>query len=189
MTQKIDDNTQILYTTVGSASPQHIDNSVLLVNRGLQTTLSACVIISICNIVEALYWQQTGKRIKFKYDDIYKQLSANNMGINFAALPQLFDIFKQQKIAHVDTALIYSKNICKSVNDFKRVLFGAIHKYQFATIGCQSTQHALTICGYTPDAAIVQTTYAESDRFVHIKHQHLYTDFIELRCITANAIH
>lgn len=169
------------------SQPSCIDNSKLLVNRPVQTTIANCVVISICNIVEAKYWQYSGIKIKFNYDDIYNKLVNKNTGLSFDNVPKLIHMLNDNP-CKVKSIFNLSKQDITGFANFKQILKGTVHKYQFATIGVAPIKtvctepHALTICGYNDAAFKIQNTYENQKRFIYVSNKELFNNFIKLQC-------
>lgn len=177
-----------LYDTIGfQAQPQQLDNSPLLANRPVQLTEANCVIISVCNIIEAKYWQQTGIKIRYNYDDIYHQLVESNSGLQFDAIPALLELLKNKPL-NIRKTFSWSKQDTRTLDVFNMYLKASLHKYQFATIGCSAIKnvcldnHAMTVCGYNRKSFKVQTTYANQKRFINIDNELLFRNFIKVQC-------
>lgn len=182
------------YHTVSSyEQPPRLDNSSLLANRPIQTTVANCVIISVCNIIEAKYWQHTGNKIEFDYDGIYAQLATNNSGYQFSNIPILLKIISDNLIPVVSTFKC-SKYDCRTAPTFIKLLRAALHKNQFATIGVNAIKHvcdanhAVTVCGYTTKSFLIQTTYATQKRFVKVDNIELFNNFVNFQCCDINRL-
>lgn len=184
----------MLYSVISKqVPPTSIDNTTLLGERPVQGNIANCVVISVCNIIEAKYWQQTGTKIKFNYDALYAKLNALNSGTQFSDINKLLDVISTDNIKCMQT-LYCSSAHCQNEGTFKQYLQAAIHKFQFATIGCTTiptvcaVNHALTVCGYDEDSFIVQTTYAANDRFEAINASTLYSAFVNFQCFDINNV-
>lgn len=172
------------FSILGETPPVSIDNSSLLITkRPLQHGLANCMILSICNIVEALHWQKTGIEIQFDYNSLFEKIDNDNIGISFASINKILKKIKAK------TTFKLNKSQIRNSEEFKKVLKSTIHNKQFATVASKpildfwQSYHAVTICGYDFDNIIFQSTYSHQPRFMKLEFDILYQKFEIIHCV------
>lgn len=173
--------------------PVSIDNTTLLGERVIQLDVASCVVISVCNIIEAKHWQQSGIKLKFDYDRIYNLLNSENTGIFFDDIQRILSTLAPFGINY-KRSLYCSTLQCRTADVFVKYLRSGIHKFQFATIGIRPLQHlnadnhAVTVCGYDADTFTIQTTYSTTSRFERISNESLFDVFVNFQCFDINDV-
>ena len=178
--------------------PSAINNAQLMPNRVIQKHLANCVVISVCNIIEAKYWQKSGHIVKFNYERIYNEFVEGEpgSGISYNSINKLLTFINNIGLCAVKRTALISDSICKNEQMFVRTLKSAIHSFQFASIGCSAGMfknaeagwfarkepHTLTVCGYNEDGFIIRSTDADQESELTVGHKTLYESFEVFSC-------
>ena len=166
--------------------PLSIDNSSLLCERPIQYGLANCLVVSICNIIEAKYWQKTGIKLKYDYDSIFNKIDKKNVGLDFSQ--GINSILKSIQNVDVKISFKLIRNQINSLDKFKALTKSAIHSHQFIILGSMPTifwkdYHAITICGYDEFQCKLQSTYEHQPRFIDLSFNEIFQNFVIMTCI------